>query len=95
MQGVCIPVLNLTLHFDLGFFKVGRKKELKTKIEAIQVKINGLNASLTKISEQYGRDIKSVADSAEAQKSSYPKELDKKYKLPPNPANKNDGYFDS
>lgn len=72
----------------LGFFKMGRKKELKTKIEAIGVKINELNASLTKISEQYSRDAKGATDSAEAQKSSYQKELDKKYKLPPNPANK-------
>lgn len=71
----------------LGFFKMGRKKELKTKIEAIQVRINELNASLTQISEQYSRDVKGATDIAEAQKSSYQKELDKKYKLPPNPAN--------
>lgn len=43
---------------------------------------------LTKISEQYSRDVKAATDSAEAQKSSFQKELDKKYKLPPNPANK-------
>lgn len=42
------------------------------------MKIHELNASLTKISEQYSRDIRGVSDSAEAYKSSYQKELDKK-----------------
>lgn len=43
------------------------------------MKIHELNASLTKISEQYSRDIRGVSDSAEAYKSSYQKELDKKW----------------
>lgn len=72
----------------LGVFKFGRKKELKAEIESLSSKISNLQASLDAITCQSKDDIKKAKDRANAQKGSYQKELDKKYKLPPNPASK-------
>jgi len=72
----------------LGLLKFGRKKELKAEIESLSSKISNLQASLDTITRQSKDDVKKAKDRANAQKDSYQKELDKKYKLPPNPASK-------
>ncbi len=72
----------------LGFFKMGRKKELKAIIESTTNNISKLKSSLISIKEQYSKEVKDANNAAEAQKNSYKKSLDKKYELPANPTGK-------
>ena len=67
---------------------MSRKKELKELIATLEGKLSKLNEDLPKIEERYKGDIQAITNEATAQKNAYTKELDKKYKLPPNPANK-------
>ena len=73
----------------LGIFKISRKKELKDLIATLEGKLSKLNEDLPKIEEKYKGDIQAITNEATAKKNAYTKELDKKYKLPLSPAEKN------
>ncbi len=51
--------------------------------------LSKLNEDLPKIEEKYKGDIQAITNEATAKKNAYTKELDKKYKLPLSPAEKN------
>ena len=73
----------------LGIFKMSKKKELKELIATLEGKLSKLNEDLPKIEERYKGDIQAITNEATVQKNAYAKELDKKYKLPLSPAEKN------